>query len=410
MRSKFLPLILLAAACAPAATTPGAYLYVWAGDSALQARDFLAVVDADPASAHYGAVLSTLPVDATGTRPHHTEDVVAPNGHLLANGHSAGRTWLFDLSRPGHPRILGEFGDVGGYRHPHSFFRTPEGNVLSTFQYRATAPMAGHEGMAHGGPAVTGGLVLMDERGHVIRTGSAADTTIAERELFPYSVLQLPAIDRALSTTTDMGLLESHATGEWIQFWRLSDLTLLGSLHLPPGPHGTEHQLSGEPRLLPDGRSVYVHTFGCGLYLVRGVAEDHPTAQLVYSFTGTRCGVPVLTGRWWIATVPGEQGLVTLDVGDPEHPREVARLVLPGEAPHWLAIDPTGTRLTVNSAGRGDVGRLYIVELDRATGRLTLDTRFHDAGDPRPGITMKGRTWPHGFTGTAVPHGTVFSR
>jgi len=30
----------------------------------------------------------------------------------------------------------------------------------------------------------------------------------------------------------------------------LSDLTLLRSIALPPGPRGDEHQFSGEPRLL----------------------------------------------------------------------------------------------------------------------------------------------------------------
>ena len=32
-------------------TGPGHYLFVWAGDYALQGNDFLAVIDADPASA-----------------------------------------------------------------------------------------------------------------------------------------------------------------------------------------------------------------------------------------------------------------------------------------------------------------------------------------------------------------------
>ena len=52
----------LLAGCAPSATTPGAWLYVWAGDSAAQASDFLAVVDADPSSAHYGSVVRSLPI------------------------------------------------------------------------------------------------------------------------------------------------------------------------------------------------------------------------------------------------------------------------------------------------------------------------------------------------------------
>src|SRR5438874_2874149 len=50
------------------------YLYVWAGDQARTAPDFLAVVDFDPASAQYGKVITTrtLPEPgATGNEPHH---------------------------------------------------------------------------------------------------------------------------------------------------------------------------------------------------------------------------------------------------------------------------------------------------------------------------------------------------
>jgi hypothetical protein len=264
--------------------------------------------------------------------------------------------------------------------------------------------------MAHDGPHFTGGLVLMTERGQLLRSGSAADGAIPERGLFPYSVLQIPAMDRAVSTTTDMGLQSSGATGEWIQFWRLSDLTLLSSLHLPTGPHGTEHKYSGEPRLLPDGKSVYVHTFGCGLYLVRNIETTLPTATLVRSFNGMFCGVPILTGHWWLQPVPDEHVIVALDITDPERPREMARLPLPGEEPHWMAIDPTGTRLVINSGGRGSEDRLYVVKFNPANGAMLLDHDFHDANDPTPGISLLHRSWPHGWTGTAIPHGTVFSR
>src|SRR6478752_276576 len=184
-----LALLVLLGACAP---VPGAYLYVWAGDSAGRGSDFLAVVDAKPGSRTYGQVLTSVPTGVAGTHPHHTEDVMPADRHLLANGHGAGQTWLFDLRKPKKPKIIAQFGDVGGYAHPHSYFRTEDGDVLATFQYRADSMPAGHEGMAHDGPHTTGGLVLMDERGKLIRSGSAADPAIPERGLFPYSVLQLP--------------------------------------------------------------------------------------------------------------------------------------------------------------------------------------------------------------------------
>ena len=59
------------------------------------------------------------------------------NGHLLANGFRAGRTWLFDLTQAREPKILTSFGDLAGYSHPHTYVRLRNGNVLTTFQYRA---------------------------------------------------------------------------------------------------------------------------------------------------------------------------------------------------------------------------------------------------------------------------------
>jgi hypothetical protein len=49
------------------------YLFVWAGDAARQSTDFLAVIDANSSSSSYGRIVRTVPVDATGIMPHHTE-------------------------------------------------------------------------------------------------------------------------------------------------------------------------------------------------------------------------------------------------------------------------------------------------------------------------------------------------
>jgi hypothetical protein len=65
--------------------------------------------------------------------------------------------------------------------------------------------------------------------------------------------------------------------------------------------------------------------------------------------------------------------------------------------------------VVVNSAG-SKPNRLYIVDVDPGTGRLAIDERFKDAGASGPGVSLTGKTWPHGFNGEAKPHGTVFSR
>src|SRR2546427_8749874 len=63
------------------------FLYVWAGDQARSAPDFLAVVDFDPPSPHYGHVITTraLPEPgATGNEPHHVG--LSGDGRTLALG------------------------------------------------------------------------------------------------------------------------------------------------------------------------------------------------------------------------------------------------------------------------------------------------------------------------------------
>jgi len=403
------------AACrADMSPTSGEYVFAWAGDSAGKASDFLAVIDAAPSSPRYGSVVTSLPTGMAGTHPHHTENEPAGNGHLLANGFHAGRTWLYDLSAPRQPKILTSFGDVAGFSHPHTFTRLANGHVLATFQYTGdsrAASGAGHGAMPAGAEHKTGGLVVMDERGAMIRSRGATDPAIPDRHIFPYAVLPIAALDRAVSTTTDMDEANTQATSEWVQLWRLSDLTLLRSIALRPGPRGDEHRFSGEPRLLPDGKSVYIHTFNCGLYLVRGVDRDQPTSTFVTAFEGKNCGVPVLTGHYWLQTVPDAHALVALDIAEPEHPRAVSTLKLgDDEQPHWIAIDRTGRRVVLNSAGGGSGNRLFVINFDPASGALALDEGFRDAGAARPGVSFTQKQWPHGFTGTAIPHGTVFSR
>ncbi len=78
-------------------------LYVWAGDSAQQSSDFLAVIDANASSPNYGAVVTSLATGVVGTHPHHTEAEMPADAHLLANGFKTGQTWLFDLTTPRVP-------------------------------------------------------------------------------------------------------------------------------------------------------------------------------------------------------------------------------------------------------------------------------------------------------------------
>lgn len=389
-----------AARPSPALTSiaPSAYLYLWTASADSTQPDFLAVVDVRATSPNYGAVVTTVPVPGRQNRPHHTEHALAADGTLFANGFGSGQSWIFDLSTPAQPRIRRQFGDIAGMMHPHSFLRLPNGHVLATFQMRHA-----------NGATQPGGLAELTPAGDVVRTASAMGPGVDPRSR-PYSGAILPAIDRVFTTTTDMA---GAGQTNQVQLWRLSDLRLLSTFDLPNGPRGNEGTLTAEPRVLPDGRSLLVSTFSCGLYLVRGLDTATPQATLVASFPEqppTHCAVPAIVGHYYLVTVPAWRAVVCLDISDPLHPREVSRLTLEADdVPHWLAVEPNGQRVVVTGYA-GMQHRVVLAHFDAGTGALTFDRRFAEPGSTVPGIRFDTRTWPHGGTAKGIPHGAVFSR
>ena len=79
--------------------------------------------------------------------------------------------------------------------------------------------------------------------------------------------------------------------------------------------------------------------------------------------------------------------------------------------PHWTGWDPKTQRLVVTSSmwSAEYTERLYLLKLDPATGALTLDDAFRDT-DGKIGFSFANRQWPHGWNGSGLPHGAVFSR
>lgn len=403
MRSVLTGVLLAGLACSQAPPAPPApaptYLYLWTGSADSTQPDFLAVLDVTESSARYGRLVTTLPVPGRRNGPHHTEHELPPDRQLFANGFTSGETYIFDLTTPARPRLAGRFGDTEGYSHPHSFLRLPGGNVLATFQMQH-----GPAGMA------PGGLVELTPAGRLVRSRSASTPGLNPATRV-YSAGIVPALDRIVTTTTDMH--GSSPASRQVQIWRLSDLTPLHTITLPDGPAGDESMLTAEPRVLADGRTVLVSTFACGLYLMEGLEGDAPSARLVASFPrkpGTYCAIPVVSGRYYLVTVPAWNAVVSLDISDPSAPREVGRATLgPDDVPHWIAISEDQRRVVIT--GYGSLKhRVMIARFDSATGRLAVDERFREEGATDPGFRMDDKTWPHGGTAKGIPHGAVFSR
>jgi hypothetical protein len=380
---------------------PEDYLFAWAGDAEQKGNDFLAVIDADPSSASYGKLVTTLATDQKTIQVHHTEYTMPASGMLFANDHGAGRTFIFDLRDPLHPKIANSFTDMGGYMHPHSYLRLPDGNVLATFQHA-------HHGGGDMVMGATGGLVEINDEGKVIRSASSADPAFADALLMPYSLVVLPELDRIVSTNSSMHLNEIFS-GVTYQVWRLSDLKLLKTEYFDVGENRYAQISPEEPRLGPDG-SIFVQTLGCGIERITGINTDQPTSHLVYSFPGNWCGVPTIVGHYLIQSVPDLHGLVVLDIANAAKPVEVSRLKLTDTySPHWTAWGSKTQRLVVTSSGSPVDHRLFLLKLDQATGAITVDDAFRDT-DGKPGFNFGDREWPQGWKGTGAPHGAVFTR
>jgi len=74
--------------------------------------------------------------------------------------------------------------------------------------------------------------------------------------------------------------------------------------------------------------------------------------------------------------------------------------------PHWTGYDVKTRRLAVTGYGED---RLFMLSFNPDTGALSIDKAFHDE-EGKPGFNFDNRSWPHGWGGSAIAHGVVFTR
>lgn len=385
-----------------ASTAPGPYLYVFAGDGDHTAgeSDFLAVIDADSASATYGRVVATTPIGAGGTMPHHTEMRMPLGGRpLFANSFMTGRTYLFDFTDPLVPRVAGTADSVPGLRMPHSYARLADGTVLATLQFG--------DGRTKGD---AGGLALFTPEGRFIRSASSVDAVFPGAGIRTYSLDVNPVSDRVITTSSPMDT--ASTTADVVQLWRLSDLTLLRTIAFPRTSADSTSRYPFEVRFFPDGRSAILNTYNCGFYLLSGLDGDTPSLEPVLALEHPRhvgCGVPLLIGKWWIMPVGSTHEFIVYDVSDPRTPRRTSTLTTDSTFfPHWMSREDGSNRIVLSAEGKHPGVRM--VRFDSTTGTLAWDERFRDKPGGPPGVSFDRAEWPHGKTGTAQPHGVVFSR
>jgi methanethiol oxidase len=159
------------------------YLYVWTRDASGAGSDFIAVVDADPASASFGRIVATAPTGSSGNEAHHFGYTENAN-RIVGGGMFSNRLFLYDVGTDPRQLRLARTVELGatGYSGPHTAYAVP-GGVLVTMM---------------GGDGGPGAVVEVDTGGDVVRTMPAP--MHEGRPVNLYDITVLPRTNRMMAT------------------------------------------------------------------------------------------------------------------------------------------------------------------------------------------------------------------
>ena len=377
------------------------HLFVWAGDQARQAPDFLAVINFDERSSDYGKVITTVPIPgpgATWNEPHHVG--LSANGKILAAGgllsvlKGQKEIFFFDVSNPRRPRFVSA-ADPPQSAITDEFYPLRGGGFLVTM-------MGGAEGHH------PGRVVEFDER---LRLVAEHPADPPDDGFNPHGISVRPEVN--LMVTSDFicpsTTLHSVPGGLGlrgsVRVWDFEARTIVRTVTIPNAA-GTI-----DVRLIPGDRRKRALTAGMTddtLYLID---TRHGTARAVFDFgTIAAGGWPQLMrltrdGRRLFISMNMAGKVAMLDISDPEEPKLLKTLDLGRDSgPHYIALTQDEKRLVISDyfLNEDEVGKVHAegdhkVHVARVSERdLVLDPRFR-------------LDFNTAFTsGPARPHGVAF--
>ncbi len=384
-------------------------LYVWAGDQARTAPDFLAVIDFDEHSPHYGKVIRTVTIPAPGSagnEPHHCHLSADKNilacGGLLALLRGQNSIFFFDVSQPRDPKFM--FSTSGTLSNiTDDFLPLDAGGFLVT-------QMGSHTG------GVPGRVAEFDRD---LRLIGEWPENPPEHDFNPHGISARPELN--LMVTADFMMPDSSLNvvpGDpllrgSIRVWDFQKRTIVRTVVLPTAMGTMDVKLIPND---PQGRAFTAGMFDGFVYLVD---TRNGTAKAVFDCETIEphVDVPVRGGMTQLLAMPrsgdrlifglfqaGQVGM--LDVSDPEHPVQTGIVNLGLNAgPHMIALTDDEKRLVVSDyfLNEDDFGKVHfegdhhvrVVKVFR--NHLALDRRFDidfntafATGPARPhGVAMK---------------------
>ncbi len=377
------------------------YLFVWAGDQARRAADFLAVINFDEESAGYGELITTVPLPdpgATSNEPHHVG--LSADGRVLAAGgllsvlKGQKEIFFFDVSDPAQPRFLSA-ADPPQSAITDEFYPLPGGGFLVTM-------MGGAEGHH------PGRVAEFDRRRQLVGEYPAVPPADGFN---PHGISVRPEVNLMVTSDFICPSTTLHAVPGGltlrgsVRVWNLAERKILRTVTLP--------QASGsiDIRLIPGDPKKRAFTAGMTddtLYLID---TRRGTAKAVFNFgTIAAGGWPQLMrmtrdGRRLFVSMNVAGKIAMLDTSDAERPRLVAVLDLGKDSgPHYIALTRDERRLVVTDyfLNEDDAGKVH-AEGDHKVHVATVS----DNGlvlDPRFQLDFNTAI----ATGPARPHGVAF--
>jgi len=388
---------------------PAKTLYVWTGDQARVAPDFLAVIDFDEDSPRYGKVIRTVPVPgpgASGNEPHHCHLSADKNilacGGLLALLRGQNSIFFFDVSDARRPRFI--FSTNGTLSNiTDDFLPLEKGGFLVT-------QMGSHTG------GTPGRVAEFDKNLQLV---GEWPTQPPEHDFNPHGISARP--DLNLMVTSDFMMPASSLNvvpGDpllrgIIRVWDFQSRSILRTIEIPSALGTMDVKLiPGDPL----GRAFTTGMFDGLVYLVDTL---NGSSQVVFDCEDIvpHVEVPVHGGMTQLLAMPksgdrllfasfqaGQVGM--LDVTDPEHPVQTGIVNLGKDAgPHVIALTDDDKRMVVSDyfLNEDDFGKVHFegdhhVRVVRVfKRRLALDSRFDldfntafPTGPARPhGVAMK---------------------
>jgi hypothetical protein len=399
-------------------------LYVWAGDQAHKAPDFLAVIDFDEESDNYGKVIRTVPLPPPGNignEAHHchlnsTGKVLACGG-LLSVLKGQNGIFFFDVSQARNPRFLLSAKAVES-AITDDFLPTEDGGFLISQMGSATGGAPGRvaefDGQLHFVGNHFGEISMFQE----FPTAPPVDG------FNPHGISARPDLnvmmtaDFILPTSTLTGSAGPELRGS-VRIWNYRKRKLVSTVNLVT-PDGSPALGTMDVKMLPKDWSGIAYTAGMfdgHIYAIDPVAGTGVAAFDMATITphvktsisggmGQILATPQSGDRLMVGMFQAGQ-VAMLDTTDRTHLKQVAVVTLGpvDSGPHNLVLSGDDSRLVVTDyfLNEDDAGiihfegdhKVHVVKVTHDT--LTEDTRFKldfntafPTGPARPhGIAMK---------------------